>query len=121
MRFEIVTIFPEIFRGFFEFGVVSRARKTGIVEISVRDLREFTHDRHRTVDDRPFGGGEGMVLKAEPLAEALESIGIGPVAERGADSREAVVLLSAQGRPFTQAVARELAGAGARGADLRAV
>jgi len=110
MRFEILTIFPEIFRGFFEFGVVSRARKTGIVEISVCDLREFTHDRHRTVDDRPFGGGEGMVLKAEPLAEALESIGIGPVAERGADSRESVVLLSAQGRPFTQAVARELAG-----------
>jgi tRNA (guanine37-N1)-methyltransferase len=108
MRFEILTIFPEIFRGFFEFGVVSRARKTGIVEISVRDLREFTHDRHRTVDDRPFGGGEGMVLKAEPLAEALESIGIRPVAERGADSRESVVLLSAQGRPFTQAVAREL-------------
>ena len=110
MRFEILTIFPEIFRGFFEFGVVSRARKTGIVEISVRDLREFTHDRHRTVDDRPFGGGEGMVLKAEPLAEALESIGIRPVSQRGADSREAVVLLSAQGRPFTQAVARELAG-----------
>ena len=108
MRFEILTIFPEIFRGFFEFGVVSRARKTGIVEISVCDLREFTHDRHRTVDDRPFGGGEGMVLKAEPLAEALESIGIQPAAERGADSRESVVLLSAQGRPFTQAVAREL-------------
>jgi tRNA (guanine37-N1)-methyltransferase len=109
MRFEILTIFPEIFRGFFEFGVVSRAQKTGIVEIAVCDLREFTHDRHRTVDDRPFGGGEGMVLKAEPLAEALESIGVRPVAERGADSREAVVLLSAQGRPFTQAVARELA------------
>ena len=110
MRFEILTIFPEIFRGFFEFGVVCRARKAGIVEISVCDLREFTHDRHRTVDDRPFGGGEGMVLKAEPLAEALESIGIRPVSQRGADSREAVVLLSAQGRPFTQAVARELAG-----------
>jgi len=108
MRFEILTIFPEIFRGFFEFGVVSRARKTGIVEISVRDLREFTHDRHRTLDDRPFGGGEGMVLKAEPLAEALESIGIRPVSERGSDSQESVVLLSAQGRPFTQAVAREL-------------
>src|ERR1700677_927227 len=112
MRFEILTIFPEIFRGFFEFGVVSRARKTGIVEISVRDLREFTHDRHRTVDDRPFGGGEGMVLKAEPLAEALESIGILPVAERGSEyvRRESVVMLSAQGRPFTQSVARELVG-----------
>jgi tRNA (guanine37-N1)-methyltransferase len=110
MRFEILTIFPEIFRGFFEFGVVNRAQKTGIVEIAVCDLREFTHDRHRTVDDRPFGGGEGMVLKVEPLAEALESMRIGLAAERGADSLEAVVLLSAQGRPFTQAVARELAG-----------
>ena len=106
MRFEILTIFPEIFRGFFEFGVVSRAQKTGLVEIGVRDLREFTEDRHRTVDDRPFGGGEGMVLKAEPLALALEAVGIGPVAERKAG--ESVVLLSAQGRPFTQAVAREL-------------
>ena len=112
MRFEILTIFPEMFRGFFEFGVVSRAQKTGLVEIGVRDLREFTHDRHRTVDDRPFGGGEGMVLKAEPLAEGLASLGILPISERTAEvrERESVILLSAQGRPFTQAVARELAG-----------
>jgi tRNA (guanine37-N1)-methyltransferase len=109
MRFEILTIFPEFFRGFFDFGVVSRAQKTGLIEIGVRDLREFTHDRHRTVDDRPFGGGEGMVLKAEPLAEALNSLGIKPAAEREIGSRETVVLLSAQGRPFTQTVARELA------------
>ena len=108
LRFEILTIFPEIFRGFFDFGVVSRAQKTGLVEIEVRDLREFTHDRHRTVDDRPFGGGEGMILKVEPLAEALEAAGIRPIAERAPDGRETVVLLSAQGRPFTQAVAREL-------------
>jgi tRNA (guanine37-N1)-methyltransferase len=112
MQFEILTIFPEMFRGFFEHGVVSRARKTGLVEIGVRDLREFTHDRHRTVDDRPFGGGEGMVLKAEPLVEGLEALGVVPVADRDAATRlrETVVLLSAQGRPFTQAVARELAG-----------
>jgi tRNA (guanine37-N1)-methyltransferase len=111
MRFEILTIFPEMFRGFFEFGVVSRAQKTGLVGIGVHDLRGFTHDRHRTVDDRPFGGGEGMVLKAEPLAEALEGLSVLPVLERGAEAvaRESVVLLSAQGRPFTQAVARELA------------
>ena len=111
MRFEILTIFPEMLRGFFDFGVVSRAQKTGLVEIAVHDLRGFTRDRHRTVDDRPFGGGEGMVLKAEPLAEALEGLGVKPAAERGDGSRqrEAVVLLSAQGRPFTQAVARELA------------
>ena len=107
MRFEILTIFPEIFSGFFEFGVVSRARKTGLVEIGVWDLRDFTQDRHRTVDDRPFGGGEGMVLKAEPLALALDAMGIAPVG-MGGRSGESVVLLSAQGRPFTQAVAREL-------------
>jgi tRNA (guanine37-N1)-methyltransferase len=108
MRFEILTIFPELFRGFFEHGVVSRAQKSGLIEIGVQDLRAFTHDRHRTVDDRPFGGGEGMVLKAEPLADALEGLGIGTV---GAEGREGttVILLSAQGRPFTQAVARELA------------
>jgi tRNA (guanine37-N1)-methyltransferase len=111
MRFEILTIFPEIFRGFFEHGVVSRAQKTGLVEIGIHDLRSFTHDRHRTVDDRPFGGGEGMVLKAEPLSEALEALGVQPVSERNEESRrsQSVVLLSAQGSPFTQAVARELA------------
>jgi tRNA (guanine37-N1)-methyltransferase len=112
MRFEILTIFPKFFRGFFEHGVVSRAQKTGLIEIGVRDLREFTHDRHRTVDDRPFGGGEGMVLKAEPLAEGLAALGVLPMAERDLEtvSRESVILLSAQGRPFTQAMARELAG-----------
>jgi tRNA (guanine37-N1)-methyltransferase len=111
MRFEILTIFPEMLRGFFDFGVVSRAQKTGLVQIGVHDLRAFTHDRHRTVDDRPFGGGEGMVLKPEPLSESLDALGIRPLAERGAESkrREAVVLLSAQGQRFTQSVARELA------------
>jgi len=111
MRFEILTIFPEMLRGFFDFGVVSRAQKTGLVEIGVRDLREFTHDRHRTVDDRPFGGGEGMVLKVEPLSEALDGLGIKPLAERSEESRrcETVVLLSAQGQRFTQSIARELA------------
>jgi len=108
MRFEILTIFPEFFRGFFEHGVVSRAQKKGLVQIGVHDLRGFTHDRHRTVDDRPFGGGEGMVLKPEPLADALESLDIGVVDSDGRDGTT-VVLLSAQGRRFTQAVARELA------------
>lgn len=112
MRFEILTIFPEMLHGFFDFGVVSRAQRTGLIEIGMHDLRAFTHDRHRTVDDRPFGGGEGMVLKAEPLAEALDGLGVKPLAERddGSRQREAVVLLSAQGRPFTQTVARELTG-----------
>jgi tRNA (guanine37-N1)-methyltransferase len=111
MRFEIITIFPEFFSGFFEHGVVRRALKDGLVSVGVRDLREFTHDRHRTVDDRPFGGGAGMVLKPEPLAEALESLGIKPKAERGIEATDEgtrVILLSAQGRRFTQATARML-------------
>jgi tRNA (guanine37-N1)-methyltransferase len=180
MRFEIVTIFPGFFTGIFENGIVRRALAEGLVEVGIHDLRAFTHDRHRTVDDRPFGGGEGMVLKPEPLAEALASLGVHPKALRltarqsAADeevagtiseehpsgakarvdiaastarlkpcpdtkpsispasqapidsaavcarvetpacqtepgSRTRVILLSAQGRPFTQAVARELA------------
>ena len=71
MRFEIVTIFPGFFAGIFENGIVRRALAEGLVEVGIHDLRAFTHDRHRTVDDRPFGGGEGMVLKPGPLAEAL--------------------------------------------------
>src|SRR6516164_3053776 len=158
MRFDIITIFPGFFGGFFEHGIVRRAQAEGRVTVNVHDLREFTHDRHRTVDDRPFGGGEGMVLKAGPLAEALESLGIATRAERamrsptlsterhptdedlsavapgsrkdGAREDEAtpivpeavpsagppqddnselatrVILLSAQGQTFTQAVAR---------------
>jgi tRNA (guanine37-N1)-methyltransferase len=178
MRFEIVTIFPEFFTSIFENGILRRALAEGLVTVGVHDLRAFTHDRHRTVDDRPFGGGEGMVLKPEPLAEALASLGIQPKAERAATDRltttsqqagneldsssvlyqgttsqltekctrsrkkrqgttlvvpqiqqeepgalapkgnfpeqtsipqTRVILLSAQGRPFTQALARELA------------
>src|SRR5271157_2646504 len=82
MKFDIVTIFPGFFAGFFEHGIVRRAQAEGLVDIAVHDLRAFTHDRHRTVDDRPFGGGEGMVLKPEPLADALESLGIPPKEER---------------------------------------
>lgn len=156
MRFEIVTIFPGFFAGIFENGILRRALAEELLSIGVHDLRTFTHDRHRTVDDRPFGGGEGMVLKPEPLAEALASLGIATkgagVRDQGSGKREEgtgkreqgsvgeteesagcprsptfgdlgnhepqsmerasaplVVLLSAQGRPFTQAVARELA------------
>jgi len=110
MRFEIVTIFPGFFAGIFDNGILRRALAEGLVEVGVHDLRAFTHDRHRTVDDRPFGGGEGMVLKPQPLAEALESLGIAPKAGRGTEAAGTrVVLLSAQGRPFTQPLARELA------------
>ena len=113
MRFDIVTIFPGFFAGIFEHGIVRRAQAEGLVTIESHDLREFTHDRHRTVDDRPFGGGEGMVLKPEPLAEALAALGVQPKdGEQGAGNGEqntCVVLLSAQGRKLTQTVARHLA------------
>jgi tRNA (guanine37-N1)-methyltransferase len=109
MRFDIVTIFPGFFAGPLDYGILRRARTAGQVEVVTHDLRNFTHDRHRTVDDRPFGGGEGMVLKAEPIWEAFESLGMNAKAERDT-SRESVILLSAQGKPFRQQVAQELAG-----------
>jgi tRNA (guanine37-N1)-methyltransferase len=109
MRFEIVTIFPAFFTSFFEHGIVRRALAEELVTVGVHDLRAFTHDRHRTVDDRPFGGGEGMVLKAEPLAEALTSLSLMPKLQRQRESAATrVIMLSAQGRQFTQAIAREL-------------
>jgi tRNA (guanine37-N1)-methyltransferase len=101
MIFRILTIFPEFFRGPFEHGVIQRAQLAGLIGIYVHDLRDWTHDRHKTVDDRPFGGGEGMLLKAAPIFEAVESIW----PERG--PRQKVALLSAQGRKFDQALARE--------------
>jgi len=109
MRFDLVTIFPGFFAGFFEHGIVRRGQAEGLVEIAVHDLRGFTHDRHRTVDDRPFGGGEGMVLKPEPLARALESLDVAPKTGRSGETGTRVLLTSAQGRRFDQAVARELA------------
>jgi len=121
MRFDIITIFPGFFAGPFNYGIVRRARESALIDVRVHDLRDFTHDRHRTVDDRPFGGGEGMVLKPEPLFEAVESL-IGPasanVAPRpvgasvpGATTRStAIVLLSASGKLFRQPVAQRLAG-----------
>jgi len=111
MRFEILTIFPNFFASFFENGILRRALAEGLVEAGVHDLRTFTHDRHRTVDDRPFGGGEGMVLKPQPIADALTSLDIKPKAERAesAATQTRVILMSAQGRPFTQSLAREIA------------
>jgi tRNA (guanine37-N1)-methyltransferase len=108
IQFHILTIFPDFFRGPLDYGIVRRAREAGLVEISIHDLRAFTRDRHRTVDDRPFGGGEGMVLKPEPIFECVESLSVAPRdARRGA--RESVVLLSPQGELFNQDVAEELA------------
>ena len=102
MRFDIITIFPEFFGGPLDYGIVRRAREARLIETRVHDLREFTHDRHRTVDDRPFGGGEGMVMKPEPLFDAVESLGVDK-------SNSAIVLLSAAGRLFRQETARRLA------------
>lgn len=114
MRFDLITIFPEFFAGPLEHGILRRARETGIVEVNVQDLRVFTKDRHRTVDDRPFGGGAGMVLKPEPLFEAVEhllGVPVGDAAEkRELDAGTAIVLLSASGKRFDQATARRFAG-----------
>ncbi|HKD45709.1 MAG TPA: tRNA (guanosine(37)-N1)-methyltransferase TrmD [Candidatus Angelobacter sp.] len=110
MKFEIVTIFPDFFRGPLDYGIVRRAHEAKLIEISVHDLREFTTDKHRTVDDRPFGGGEGMVLKPEPLFKCVESLGVAPRDRRLRQTvPESVILLSPQGELFTQSVAQGLA------------
>ncbi|MCX6591723.1 MAG: tRNA (guanosine(37)-N1)-methyltransferase TrmD [Acidobacteria bacterium] len=100
MHFDIVTIFPDFFAGPFRYGVVGKAIESGLVKVNVHNLRDWTHDRHKTVDDRPFGGGEGMVMKPEPLFDAVEAV---------RQPGQRVVLLSAQGRPFNQAMARRMA------------
>jgi len=113
MRFDLITIFPDFFAGPLDHGIVRRAREAGIVQIHVQDLREFTKDRHKTVDDRPFGGGEGMVLKPEPLFEAVEKLMGQPMGDSAGKPAlppgTAVVLLSAAGKLFTQETARRLA------------
>ncbi|MGP8260863.1 MAG: tRNA (guanosine(37)-N1)-methyltransferase TrmD [Acidobacteriaceae bacterium] len=145
MRFDILTLFPGFFSGPLDHGILSRAIADGTVQVALHDLRDFTHDRHRTVDDRPFGGGEGMVLKPQPIFDCIESLG---AADRNAEDRtlsrdrsnnlldkrnnesnrslseiapptepkstrntshQSVILLSAQGKPFTQATAHRLA------------
>jgi len=100
MRFDIITIFPEIFTGIFDFGIVRRAVEASLIEIQIHDLRDYTNDRHRQVDDRPFGGGAGMVMKPEPLFRAVEA-----VTSEAQDV--SVALLSPQGRLFSQSVAEE--------------
>lgn len=101
MNFHIVTIFPEFFTGPFQYGVVAKAQSASLLRIQVHDLRHWTTDRHRTVDDRPFGGGEGMLLKPQPLFDAVDEI------LPARSTRQRVVLLSAQGRRFDQGLARE--------------
>jgi tRNA (guanine37-N1)-methyltransferase len=113
MRFDLITIFPEFFAGPLNHGILRRAQEAGIVQVHVQDLREFTKDRHRTVDDRPFGGGEGMVLKPEPLFDAVESLlgqSVGDSVKKVAlPEKTSIILLSAAGKRFDQETARRLA------------
>ena len=107
MRFDIITIFPEFFTGPLDYGIVRRAREARLIETHVHDLRDFTHNRHRTVDDRPFGGGEGMVMKPEPIFEAVDSLVGENVPPRATGT--AIVLLSAAGKLFRQETTRRFA------------
>jgi len=108
MRFHLLTIFPDFFHGPLSHGVVARARDAGKLEVAIHDLRQWTHDRHRTVDDRCFGGGAGMLMKPAPIFEAVESIFAVSREERMAKGQR-VVLLTPQGPLFTQATARRYA------------
>lgn len=108
MKIDILTIFPEFFREVFDFGIIRRAKLANIVEINIHDLRDFTSDKHRMVDDRPFGGGDGMVLQAQPIFAAIENL-IGTCERDNYPDGAKVILLSPQGRVFKQAVAKEFA------------
>lgn len=107
LRFDIITIFPEFFREAIDCGIVRRARNAGLVEILAHDLRQWTTDKHHVVDDRPFGGGDGMVLKPEPIFAGVEAL-TGAARREDLPPHTRVVLLSAQGEVFTQALAKEL-------------
>src|SRR5438874_674920 len=100
MKIDVLTLFPAMFAGPLDESIIKRARESRRLDLAIHDLRDYAHDRHRTVDDRPFGGGPGMLLKPEPLFEAVESLA-------GENTR--VILLSPSGRTFNQAIARELA------------
>lgn len=109
MRFDLLTIFPEFFTGPFDFGIIRRARQQELIEIKIHDLRSFTFDKHHVVDDRPFGGGDGMVLKPEPIFRAVETL----IEEDKSDApskRTAIVLMSPQGKVFNQGEAERFAG-----------
>jgi tRNA (guanine37-N1)-methyltransferase len=108
MKIDVLTIFPEFFGEVFDFGIIRRARKSGIVEIQVRDIRSYATDKHRMTDDRPFGGGDGMVMKPEPIFNAIEDI-LGTADRKSFPERTRVVLLSPQGKSFDQDSAKEIA------------
>jgi tRNA (guanine37-N1)-methyltransferase len=100
MKVDVLTLFPEMFVGPLDASIVQRARNREILDLRIHNLRDYTHDRHKTVDDRPFGGGPGMVLKPEPIFEAVEAL---------AGERTKVILMTPSGRPFSQQIARDLA------------
>jgi tRNA (guanine37-N1)-methyltransferase len=108
MKIDVLTIFPEFFREVFDFGIIRRAKLAGIVEINVQDIREYADGKHRTVDDRPFGGGDGMVLKPEPIFSAIEAT-LGTCERGNYPPKTRVILLSPQGKVFKQSAAREFA------------
>jgi len=108
LRFDIITIFPEFFREVIDCGILRRARNAGLVEITAHDLRQWTTDKHHVVDDRPFGGGDGMVLKPEPIFTAVEAL-TGAARREDIPAKTRVMLLSAQGQVFSQSLAQEIA------------
>ncbi|HSL53932.1 MAG TPA: tRNA (guanosine(37)-N1)-methyltransferase TrmD, partial [Pyrinomonadaceae bacterium] len=108
LRFDIITIFPEFFTEVIDCGILRRARNAGLVDITAHDLRQWTTDKHHVVDDRPFGGGDGMVLKPEPIFTGVEAL-TGASRREDIPAKTRVMLLSAQGQVFSQALAQELA------------
>ena len=109
MRFDIISLFPESFAAYFGVSILKRAQENGLIQIYTHQLRDFAHDKHKTVDDTPYGGGAGMVLKVEPLAEALETVN----SQQSTDNKQQKtrrILFSAKGKTFTQADAERLAG-----------
>ena len=108
LRVDVITIFPGYFREAFDYGIIRRAGAAGLVNIRAHDLRAWTSDKHHVVDGRPFGGGDGMVLKPEPIFAAVESL-TGAKRRESIAARKRVVLLSPQGKPFTQSLAAEFA------------
>jgi tRNA (guanine37-N1)-methyltransferase len=101
LKIDLLTLFPEMFTGPMDVSIVQRARQSGLLDLRVHNLRDYTHDNYKTVDDRPFGGGPGMVLKPEPIFEAVEAL---------AEEKTRVILMTPAGRTFNQAIARELVG-----------
>src|SRR3982751_4546202 len=108
MKIDVLTIFPEFFGQVFDFGIIRQAKLAGIVEIKVNDIREFAIDKHRMTDDRPYGGGDGMVMRPEPIFAAVETL-LATTERANYPKGTRIILLSPQGKPLTQSVAAELA------------